>query len=173
MRLRTLCVMIVLGVAARAAAVDHFAENVRTTEPLTPEQEQKVLHVPPGFEMQLVASEPDIAKPINMQFDARGPAMDHAVGSNTRFPPSRDAKARDAIQVPRGFRSGWTSPQDHDVRRRAEHPHRRLCRRATAADRSTAFPTSIAFSDTDGDGQCRQARRRCIGPFGYSATRTA
>ena len=30
------------------------------------------LHVPPGFEIQLVASEPDIHKPMNMAFDDRG-----------------------------------------------------------------------------------------------------
>jgi len=35
---------------------DPFAENIRKTEALTPEQEQKALHVPPGFEVQLVAS---------------------------------------------------------------------------------------------------------------------
>jgi glucose/arabinose dehydrogenase len=28
--------------------------------------------VPPGFEVQLVASEPDIDKPMNLAFDARG-----------------------------------------------------------------------------------------------------
>ena len=34
--------------------------------------EQKALHVPPGFEIQLVASEPDIHKPLNLAFDDRG-----------------------------------------------------------------------------------------------------
>src|SRR5438552_2096307 len=51
---------------------DPFAENIRKTEALTPEQEQQALHVPPGFEVQLVASEPAIGKPMNMAFDARG-----------------------------------------------------------------------------------------------------
>ena len=45
---------------------------VRETEPLTPEQERAGLHVPPGFTVQLFASEPMINKPINMAFDARG-----------------------------------------------------------------------------------------------------
>lgn len=39
---------------------------------LSPEMEQRLFHLPPGFEIQLVASEPEIPKPLNMNFDARG-----------------------------------------------------------------------------------------------------
>ncbi|MBF8254107.1 MAG: Cytochrome c [Deltaproteobacteria bacterium] len=53
-------------------AADPFAENVRTTDPLTPEQQQKTFHLPPGFDIQLVAAEPDLRKPMNMAFDALG-----------------------------------------------------------------------------------------------------
>src|ERR1043165_6585835 len=56
----------------RGRAADPFAENVRTTEPLAPELEQKSFHLPPGFEIQLVAAEPDLRKPMNMAFDAAG-----------------------------------------------------------------------------------------------------
>jgi putative heme-binding domain-containing protein len=38
----------------------------------SPEAERQALHVPPGFEVQLVAAEPDIDKPMNLAFDARG-----------------------------------------------------------------------------------------------------
>src|SRR2546428_14152720 len=54
----------------RMMAANPFAENVRPTEALTPELEQKSFHLPPGFEVQLVAAEPDIAKPMNLAFDA-------------------------------------------------------------------------------------------------------
>jgi len=37
-------------------AANPFAENVRPTEALTPELEQKSFHVPPGFEVQLIGS---------------------------------------------------------------------------------------------------------------------
>src|SRR5437764_10974723 len=57
---------------ALPAAEDPFAENIRTTEPLSPADEEKTFHLPPGFEIHLFASEPDIVKPINMAFDARG-----------------------------------------------------------------------------------------------------
>src|SRR3954469_10926554 len=63
------CVCFGLG---SAFGQDPFAENIRKSEPLTPEQEQKSFHLPPGFEIQLVASEPAIGKPMNMAFDARG-----------------------------------------------------------------------------------------------------
>ena len=53
-------------------AADPFAENVRTTEPLAPDLEQKSFHLPAGFEIQLVAAEPDLRKPMNMAFDAAG-----------------------------------------------------------------------------------------------------
>lgn len=46
--------------------------NIRTTDPLTPEEERLALQLPEGFEVQLFASEPDIGKPLNMSFDSRG-----------------------------------------------------------------------------------------------------
>jgi len=45
---------------------------VAPTNALTPAEEQKALVVPAGFEVQLVASEPDIQKPMQMAFDAKG-----------------------------------------------------------------------------------------------------
>src|SRR5215813_6433295 len=66
------CLLGALGPILRMMAANPFAENVRPTEPLTPELEQKSFHLPPGFEVQLVAAEPDIAKPMNMAFDATG-----------------------------------------------------------------------------------------------------
>jgi putative membrane-bound dehydrogenase-like protein len=50
-----------------------FAQPVvATTEPLTPEKEIATFHLPPGFEIQLVATEPDVHKPMNLRFDAAG-----------------------------------------------------------------------------------------------------
>src|SRR5215471_2363708 len=47
-------------------------ENVSSLPPRTPQDERKALHLPPGFEIQLVASEPDIHKPLNLAFDDLG-----------------------------------------------------------------------------------------------------
>lgn len=43
-----------------SAQEDPFAAGVRTTLWLKPEDEQKAFKLPPGFEIQLVAAEPDI-----------------------------------------------------------------------------------------------------------------
>ena len=45
---------------------------VAETPPLTPAEQQAKFHLPPGFEIQLVAQEPDVHKPMNMKFDAHG-----------------------------------------------------------------------------------------------------
>lgn len=41
-------------------------------EPLTPEESAKLIQVPPGFRLELFASEPDIINPIAMEWDERG-----------------------------------------------------------------------------------------------------
>ncbi len=40
--------------------------------PLTPQESMKLIQVPIGFELQLFASEPDIHKPIHMDWDEKG-----------------------------------------------------------------------------------------------------
>src|SRR6476620_310403 len=58
--------------AINAGAASVFDDFVRVTEALTPQQQLTNFHLPPGFEMQLVASEPQIGKPMNMAIDAKG-----------------------------------------------------------------------------------------------------
>src|SRR6266404_4608366 len=47
-------------------------EYIAPTEALTAQEERKKFHLPPGFEIQLVAAEPDVRKPINLNFDHHG-----------------------------------------------------------------------------------------------------
>src|SRR3954453_3302159 len=61
-----------LLITALLAQDDPFAAGVRTTPWLSPAEEQKQFKLPPGFEINLVAAEPDIQKPLNMAFDERG-----------------------------------------------------------------------------------------------------
>ena len=72
--MRTLVLLIAtsLLLPSASSAQDPFASNVRPTEPLPPEEQLKTFHLPEGFEIQLVAAEPDIYKPMNMAFDAQG-----------------------------------------------------------------------------------------------------
>ena len=78
-------------------------KNIADTEPRTPADEAKLLHLPPGFEIQLVASEPDIHKPINMDFDDRGRLW---VTQTVEYPfPEKDGKLKgqDAVKVLEDF----------------------------------------------------------------------
>ena len=51
---------------------DQFSKHIRTTDARTPEGERSGFKLPPGFKIELFASEPDIGKPMNLSFDAQG-----------------------------------------------------------------------------------------------------
>ena len=51
---------------------DRYKEHVRSTAFQTPEQQRKGFRLPPGFEISLFAAEPQIGKPMNIEFDDRG-----------------------------------------------------------------------------------------------------
>lgn len=71
--------------------------NIRTTDPLTPEEERLALKVPEGFEVQLFASEPDIGKPLNMSFDSKGRMW---VTQSYEYPfPDTTGVGRDKISI--------------------------------------------------------------------------
>ena len=59
--------MLCAGLVALSVSNVHAADP-----PKSPEQQQKLFHLPPGFEIQLVLSEPSIGQPMNLNFDARG-----------------------------------------------------------------------------------------------------
>lgn len=58
--------------AADIPNYEHRDPPPQLQHPLTPEQSMLLTQLPPGFEMQLFAAEPDIAKPIFMNWDERG-----------------------------------------------------------------------------------------------------
>ncbi len=147
--------------AAAAGAEDPFQSHVRPTEPLSPEDERKAFHLPAGFEIQLVAAEPDILKPMNLAFDGRGRLW---VTDTTEYPyaAKEGAPARDSIKV----------LEDADGDGRAEkvstfadglnipiglYPYR-------SGVVAFSIPNIYRFEDTDGDG--RADRREVLyGPF--------
>ena len=72
--------VVVITLGATATAQDRL---VRETDALSPEEEREALHVPEGFEVQLLASEPVINKPINLAVDERGRVW---VSSTVEYP---------------------------------------------------------------------------------------
>src|SRR5580704_18538835 len=69
---------------------------IAPTNALTPVDERKAFTVPPGFDVQLVASEPDIQKPIQMAFDAKGRLW---VTTSYHYPFAAQGKASDKLFV--------------------------------------------------------------------------
>jgi putative heme-binding domain-containing protein len=81
---------------------DPYADFIAQTKPLVPAEERKQFQLPAGFEIQLVASEPDIKKPMNIVFDDRGRLW---VTDSVEYPhPAKEgAKARDTVKVLEDF----------------------------------------------------------------------
>ena len=147
-----------------SAQDDPFAAGVRTTPWLKPEDEQKAFKLPPGFEIQLVAAEPDIQKPLDMAFDERGRIW---LTCSVEYPYAAplDKPGRDSIRV----------LEDTDGDGRFEKIH-------TFADGlnipigiypwkggciAWSIPNIWHFEDTDNDGVCDK-RTVLYGPFDHT-----
>jgi len=99
--LRLLAVLLPAFLAAplpAAPAPKLFTDGVRTTEPLSPEEQRLKFHLPDGFKIQLVAAEPDLRKPMNMAFDSAGRLW---VTESREYPfaATNAALARDTIRI--------------------------------------------------------------------------
>lgn len=155
----------VLGVVSISkGAVDPFQENIRPTDALTPQEEEKAFHLPPGFEIHLVTSEPEIGKPMNIAFDDKGRLW---VTCTTEYPfPSLpvDKPGKDMIKIisfnPDGstksietFASGLNIPV-------GVYPYKDGCF-------AYSIPMISRYQDTDGDGKADKVTP-LIGPFDFS-----
>src|SRR6516162_1813039 len=100
----SLVLALLVGSIGLSQPADPLAEHIAPTDPLKPEDEVKTFHLPPGFEAQLVASEPDIHKPLNLAFDAKGRLW---VSETIEYPFAfdKDGKPynRDAVKVLEDF----------------------------------------------------------------------
>src|SRR5580700_10633518 len=107
MRFALLCgallgLAVLVGVGHSDDKKDPFAGHIARTEPHKPEDEKKTFHLPPGFEAQLVAADPDIHKPINMSFDARG-RLWITESVEYPFPAKADKPPRDCVKILEDF----------------------------------------------------------------------
>ena len=141
-----------------------FALGVRNSEPLSPQQEQQSFVLPPGFEAQLVAAEPEIDKPLNMAFDAQG-RLWVTCTREYPYPVEVGTPGRDSIKI----------LEDRDGDGRADQI-------TTFADGLNipiglypykdgvicySIPHIWHLRDTDGDGKCDQ-RDKLYGPFDHT-----
>lgn len=149
---------------ATASAEDPFAAGVRPTDPLAPEEEQKALSVPPGFEVQLVASEPQIFKPLNMAFDERGRLW---LTDTLEYPYAAplDRPGKDSIKIledfaPDGKARKITTFADGLNIPIGIYPH-------AGGAIAWSIPNIWQLDDADGDGKADK-RERLYGPFDHT-----
>lgn len=146
-------------------AEDEFALGVRTTPPLTTAEQQAKFTLPPGFEIQLVASEPNINKPMNLQFDALGRLW---VTTSVEYPfPAKDRPGRDRLMI---FEDFGPDGRARKVTQFADglnipigvYPFRTDDQHWKAIVWS--IPNIWLLEDTDGDGKADK-RTQLYGPF--------
>ncbi len=148
---------------APAQAADPFAENVRTTEPLAPEEQLKTFTVPDGFEMQLVAAEPDLRKPMNMAFDAKG-RLWVSESREYPFPAPVDKPGRDTIRVYENFDATGRAQKITIFAEGLNIPIGIYPYRNGVI--AWSIPNIWFFQDTDGDGRADK-KEILYGPFGW------
>src|SRR5687767_8445345 len=84
--------------ACSLSAQDRAPMHVVASDPLSPQEQLTKFHVPPGFEVQLVAAEPDVQKPINLAFDHRG-RLYVTQSVEYPYPAKEDQQGRDAVKL--------------------------------------------------------------------------
>lgn len=151
-------------VAPHTVGNDEFRKAIRTTEYLTPEQERQSFVVPQGFEVQLVAAEPDIAKPMNLAFDTKG-RLWVSSSSDYPFPAKAGEEGRDTIKILEDTNGDGRADKITTFADKLNipiglYPYRDgvIC---------YSIPNIWFLRDTDGDDVC-DTREILYGPFDYS-----
>src|SRR5207249_4880601 len=93
-RISLLAILSLLPVSARS----EDPQLVADTPPRSPDEQLKLFHLPPGFEIQLFAAEPDIIKPINIAFDDRC-RLWATQSVEYPFPAQPDRTPRDCVKI--------------------------------------------------------------------------
>jgi putative heme-binding domain-containing protein len=143
-------------------------EDVSSFPPRTAFEEQKALHVPPGFEIQLVASEPAIHKPLNLAFDDLGRLW---VTDTVEYPyPARPGtKPRDSVKVLSDFQPDGRAGRIDTFADGLSIPIGVLPLPSGREAFVHNFPNIYLMRDTDGDGRA-DVRQAVYGTFGNRDT---
>jgi len=143
-----------------------FGENIRSTEPRTPAEEMTGFKLPPGFEIQLFASEPDIDKPINMTFDAKG-RMWVTQSFEYPFPNAPGEHGTDRLTILEDTDHDGTADRFTEVLDTLNIPIGVLP--LTNSFLAFSVPSLYRFTNTDGNGKS-ESKKVLLGPFGFQDT---
>src|SRR5688500_17309285 len=136
-----------------------FNEHIRSTDARTPEDERKGFKLPEGFEINLFASEPEIGKPINLTFDARGRMW---VTQSFEYPFPAKGKGKDRVTILEDTDGDGKADKFTHFQDTLNIPIGVL----PTADGAMVYsiPNVYKFIDKDGDGK-PESGKKIMGPF--------
>lgn len=169
---RLLCCLTVVLVGnvifppASARAQAPAVQLVAPTEPLPAAEQKKLFRLPPGFEIELIAQEPAIRKPINLAFDGAGRLF---VTQSIEYPfPAKDGTPRDTIKVIRDI-NGDGVPETVTTFANGLNIPIGVLPLTGGVVIGYGIPQIYRFEDTDGDGTADK-RDTLYGKFGFDDT---
>lgn len=125
--------------------------HVAPTDALPPAEQQRKLRLPPGFEIQLVASEPDVMNPMNIAFDARGRLW---VTMSSEYPfPNFKARTRDTVKILSDFGADGRARKITTFAENLNIPIGVLPIEDGSKAIIFSIPNIWLFEDTNGDGK--------------------
>lgn len=144
----------------REFAGDKFKENVRSSDARSPQSELKGFKLPEGFEVTLFASEPQIGKPINIAFDARGRMW---VTQSFEYPfAAASGKGKDRVSILEDTDGDGVADNVTSFCDTLNIPIGVLPYKSGAVVYS--IPNVYFFSDNNNDGRADESRK-ILGPF--------
>ncbi len=143
-------------------------ENVSSLPPRTAADEQRSLHVPIGFEIQLVASEPDIHKPLNLAFDDRG-RLWITDTVEYPYPAAAGTRPRDTVKILSNFQADGRARKIEKFADGLNIPIGLLPLPSARAALVHNIPNIYLMTDQDGDGRA-DTRDVVYGVFGHRDT---
>lgn len=166
---------LLIGSVLHAQQYPHIAP----TDPKTPAEELKTFKVPEGFEVQLVAADPDIRKPIQIAFDAKGRLW---ATTSEEYPyPALGRPGKDRLYVMEDFGADGKAKKISIFADDLNIPIGVLplpdCKSVIVSSVDTTTPKKGEFpicwiwklTDTDGDGKADK-KEKLYGPFGARDT---
>ncbi|WOK07056.1 c-type cytochrome [Imperialibacter roseus] len=142
-----------------------FKDHIRVTDFQTAEEEMKGFHLPPGFEINLYASEPDITKPINMEFDDRGRLW---VTHSIEYPnEASTGSGQDKITILEDTNGDGKADKFTDFASDLNIPIGIMPVKGGAI--AYSIPNIYYFEDKDGDDKYDE-KRVLVGPFDHVDT---
>lgn len=144
---------------------EKFNEHIRTTAFRTPAEEKAGFRLPPGFEIELFASEPDIGKPINFAFDNKGRMW---VSQSFEYPfAAGPGKGKDRISILEDTDGDGKADKFTHFDDTLNIPIGIL----PVKDGAVAYsiPNVMRYTDADTDGK-PESQQKLFGPFEYKDT---